>query len=150
MDITKFFRSQALLGIITISLLLSSYFFSLLFSQLFPVGFRSSTLAKAVLFFSIALLVFFLVSFVMFVIAIFNLKEIRKIFAEPDDMTTITITTLVCSYLSASIHNYIASFYGGFAVSQIFFYLSLTFFSFFVILFIGLVVSFSNKFIYSR
>lgn len=150
MDIIKIFKNQTFLSTITIVLLLSSYLFTVIYNQM-PVEAKSSTAANFLLSVTLIILVFFLLVFILFFISIFHISEIRELFAEPGNIGVITSTILVCSYLSTIMNNYIIGLYGGLSIiSRIFFYLSITFFVFFLFLFVALLVSFSNKFLYSR
>lgn len=150
MNTTKIFKNPGFLSTLTILLLLSSYLFTVIYNQM-SIEAKSSTIANFLLSFTLVILIFFLIVFIFFFISMFHISEMRELFAEPGNIGIITSTILVCSYLSTIMNGYISKIYGGLSVlSQIFFYLSITFFVFFLFLFIALLVSFSNKFLYSR
>lgn len=150
MNITKVFKNPGFLSTLTILLLLSSYLFTVIYNQM-SVEVKSFAVAKFLLSFTLIILILFLVVFIFFFVSIFHISEIRELFAEPGNMGVITSTILICSYLSTIMNNYITKLYGGLSfLSQVFFYLSIAFFVFFLFLFVALLVSFSNKFLYSK
>jgi uncharacterized membrane protein YidH (DUF202 family) len=132
-------------------LLLSSYIFTLAYNFSASKFGDISAVAKICMFLTILFLFMFLAGFVIFLVSIFHIADVKEIFLNPGKMSIISIIMLLCSYLSTVMHNYVAPALGELSsVAQIFFYLALVFIVFFVITFLAMLVSFSNKFIYKK
>ena len=69
----------------------------------------------------------------------------------PGKVSTISIILLLCSYLSTVMNNFTARIFGELSsLAQIFFYLGIVFIVFFVVAFLAMLVSLSNKFLYRK
>lgn len=151
MNIKAILRSEGVASAITICLLLSSYIFTLAYNASAARFGEISSTARIFMFLTIFFLFLFLAGFVIFLILIFQIADAKEIFMNPGKASIISIVMLLCSYLSTVMHSYVAPALGEISsVTQIFFYLALSFIIFFVITFIAMLVSLSNKFIYSR
>lgn len=151
MNFAKLLKSEGLISAITTCMLLSSYIFTVAYNFSASRFGDISALARICMFLTIAFLFLFLIGFVIFLILLLHLADVREIFLNPGKVSMISIIMLLCSYLSTVMHNYVAPALGEISsIAQIFFYLALVFIVFFVVTFIATLVSFSNKFIYSR
>ena len=151
MKFSKMLDNRGALIAITIGLLLSSYIFTIFYNlSASRLGEISGT-AKFFMFATIFFLFLFLMGFITFLVSIFRIADVREIFLNPMKVSIISIIMLLCSYLSTVMNNFTGRMFGELSsVAQIFFYLGIVFLVFFVVTFLAMLVSFSNKFLYSR
>lgn len=151
MNLAKILKSQGLVSTITLGMLLSSYIFTISYNLSANKFGEISAIAKFFMFLTILFLFLFLMGFITFLILLFKLEDIREIFLSPFKVSIMSIVMLLCSYLSTVMNNFTSNLFGELSsAAQIFFYLALVFIVFFVVTFIAMLVSFSNKFIYRR
>jgi hypothetical protein len=75
----------------------------------------------------------------------------NEIFMKPGKTSVVSIALFLLFYALTFVHKYASSIFGKLSLlTQIFFYLSLLLFILFIAAFIAAIVSFSNKFLYSR
>ncbi len=147
----KLLKSQGLVSTITIALLISSYIFTILYNISAGSTGEISAVAKTFLYLTIIFLFLFLIGFIIFILSLLRIKDVKEIFLNPGKISVMVAILLLCSYLSTVMHNYASNIFGALAsMAQIFFYLSLVFIVFFIVTFIAMLVSFSNKFLYSK
>ena len=146
MESPNILKKPGIASALTILLLLSSYIFTFIYNNN-PV----SEYARMFLFLIVLFLALFLIGFAYFALSLFNMEEVRMMFSEPGNMSVVASLLLICSYLATVMHEYVVKIYGELhTVTTIFFYLGITFFILFIISFLALIVSVTNKFFFSR
>ncbi|MFH0831659.1 MAG: hypothetical protein V1886_02220 [archaeon] len=151
MNFAKILQSQAATSTIAICLLISSYIFTVAYNLSTDKFGEISAIARICLFLTIAFLCLFLLGFMAFMVSVFRLSDFNEIFMNPSKVSTISVILLFCSYLSTVMNGFTGKMFGELSsVSQIFFYLGIVFIVLFVVAFMAMLVSLSNKFLYSR
>ena len=146
MSISKNVKKPGVASTLTILLLLSAYIFTLIYNSN-----PASPSAKIFLFITMIFLILFLIGFIFFIIGLFGVKEIRNTFSDPLRISVASSLLLACSYLSTVMNGYVAKIYSEIhPITNMFLYLALTFFVFFIISFTTLIVSFSNRYLFSK
>ena len=146
MTLSQILKSPGTASALTMMLLISSYIFTIIYNSN-----PDAPSAKIFLFLTMAFLLLFLLGFALLAISFLNVQEIKNSFKEPLQMSIASSLLLVCSYLATVMNGYVGKIYGELhPVVNTFFYLSLTFLIFFIISFMNLIVSFTNKYFFSR